>query len=181
MSFQTAQQAATAVRLSYASRILYQFVLGSTKLGICACYMRIFIDRRSRTLIYLLLGFIFLFSMPLTIYVMAACVPIDGGWQGEPVSCHSSRAPDLFVSAACNIVADILLLIFIVPRVSGCRDPWCKKTWLLLIRESSVAEHCSRAKSCSISRLISGLPRHRCGCRPPFESHAVRRQLRSYM
>ena len=80
--------------------------------------MRIFIDRRSKTLIHLLSGFIFLFSMPLTVYIMVRCVPIDGGWQGEQASCHSNRAPDFFLSAACNIVADFLLLIFIVPRVS---------------------------------------------------------------
>jgi len=64
-------------------------------------------------IIYALMAFITLFSVPLVIYVTVHCIPIH---KVEPATCHSD-SPDLFVSAVCNILVDFLLVIFVVPRI----------------------------------------------------------------
>jgi hypothetical protein len=117
--FQTAHDAAITARLSYASRTLYQIVLGTTKISVCFLYIRVFADRKSKLLIHILMGFITLFALPLALYIIIRCVPVN---DVEPATCHSN-SPDLFISAACNILADVLLLVFAVPRVceSGFR------------------------------------------------------------
>lgn len=111
--FQTPYGAAMTTRLSYASRILYQIVLGTTKISVCLLYIRVFTDRKSILIIHALMGFITIFSVPLTLYVIIHCVPVH---DVEPATCHSN-SPDLFVSAACNILADVLLIIFVVPQI----------------------------------------------------------------
>lgn len=117
---QSQKDAAITTTLSYISRVVYQLVLGTTKIGICVMYLRVFQDRTSKIIVYSLMAFIAAFTLPLTIYVIIQCIP---GGEGSPlelfVKCHRN-SPDLLTSAACNVLADVLLLIFIVPRICEC-------------------------------------------------------------
>ena len=105
-----------AARMSYAARILYQVVLGTTKIGLCAFYLRVFSDRKSKILIYGMMSFVVLFASPLVLYVIVACRPLTIEGQRTPLVCDSNT-PDIYVSAICNILTDSLLLLFVVPRI----------------------------------------------------------------
>ncbi len=62
------------------------------------------------------MGFVILFSAPLEFYVLIKCRPGQAK-AGSPLVCDSST-PDIYMSAIFNIVADALLLAFIIPRIS---------------------------------------------------------------
>jgi hypothetical protein len=109
--------------MSYVARVFYQFVLCTTKLGICSFYFRVFQDRRSKILIYSLIGFIVVFSVPLEIYVLVQCRPGQVK-SGNPLVCDQN-SPEIYMSAIFNIVADALLLAFIVPRISKLEFHTC--------------------------------------------------------
>jgi hypothetical protein len=113
---QTIEDAAVSVKISYVARVFYQFVLCTTKLGIYSFYLRAFQDRRSKILIYSLTAFVVLFSVPLEIYILVQCRPGQVK-SGNPLVCDQN-SPDIYMSAIFNIVADALLLAFIVPRIS---------------------------------------------------------------
>ncbi|PMD45693.1 hypothetical protein L207DRAFT_562804 [Hyaloscypha variabilis F] len=134
--FQTTEEFANETLLAYFSRILYQTVLGTTKIGVCCLYLRVFTDRRSMVIIYALMAFITLFSVPLVIYVTVHCIPIH---KVEPATCHSD-SPDLFVSAVCNILVDFLLVIFVVPRILPLNIALRQKVALLLVVSLSSLE-----------------------------------------
>jgi len=51
--------------LAYTVRLIYQLFLRGTKLGICFFYLRVFPDRNSRYIIFGLIAFIILFTIPL--------------------------------------------------------------------------------------------------------------------
>jgi hypothetical protein len=114
-SLQTPADATITAWLSYALRLIYQLVLGTTKLGICAFYLRVFQDRKSKIWIYLLMGFICLFTVPLEIYVAARC-QLEKPSGSSNLTCDHNQ-PDIYVFAGCSILSDILLVIFVVPRI----------------------------------------------------------------
>jgi hypothetical protein len=66
------------MRLGFASRELYQVCLGTTKLGICAFYLRIFQDRVSKVIIRSTMGFVVLFTLGLSLGIIFQCKPIAG-------------------------------------------------------------------------------------------------------
>lgn len=75
---QTSDQLVVAKRLGFASRELYQICIGTTKLGICAFYLRIFQDRFSKLFIWSLMGFVATFTLALSIGIIFQCQPISG-------------------------------------------------------------------------------------------------------
>ena len=113
-SLQTPAEAITTAWLSYALRLIYQLVLATTKLGICAFYLRVFQDRKSRIWVFFLMGYICLYTIPLEIYVAARCQPRGSG----NLTCDHNQ-PDIYIFAGCSILSDFLLLIFVVPRIRG--------------------------------------------------------------
>lgn len=113
---QIQQDAIRTERLSYISRIVYQIVLGTTKLGICAMYLKVFQDRTSRLTAYGFMAFISAFTLPLTNFVVIKCIPTGDGSLNAIMTCNSNSL-SLLTSAVCNVVADLLLLVYIVPRI----------------------------------------------------------------
>jgi hypothetical protein len=110
------QYVATTARLSFLSRIIYQLVLGTTKMGLCAFYLRVFQDHKGKVTIYPLMAFIYLLTIPLEIYILYQCYPgrLDGS--GTPLACDSNSA-GIYVSAVCNIIADYVPFVFVMPRI----------------------------------------------------------------
>lgn len=77
-SFQTPEDLVVTMRLGFASRELYQVCVGTTKLGLCAFYLRIFQDRLSKILNRSLMGFIATFTLALSLGIIFQCRPIEG-------------------------------------------------------------------------------------------------------
>jgi hypothetical protein len=75
---QTSEDLVLTMRLGFASRELYQVCVGTTKLGLCAFYLRIFQDRVSKVIIRSTMGFIALFTFALSIGIIFQCRPIYG-------------------------------------------------------------------------------------------------------
>ncbi|PMD27089.1 hypothetical protein NA56DRAFT_743445 [Hyaloscypha hepaticicola] len=95
---QTTEDIELAMRLGFASQELYQVCLGTTKLGICAFYLRIFQDRISKVIIRSTMG------------------PISGDWNMIPAVC-GNQDPGIITSATVNILSDVILIAFVTPRI----------------------------------------------------------------
>lgn len=75
---QTPEDVVMTMRLGFASRELYQVCIGTTKLGLCCFYLRIFQDRVSKLLNWALMGFIATFTLALSLGIVFQCKPIEG-------------------------------------------------------------------------------------------------------
>ena len=64
--------------LGFLSRIMYQLVLWTTKLAICAFYRRVFQDRWSKIFVWSMMAIVPAFSLPLVILSVFHCKPIEG-------------------------------------------------------------------------------------------------------
>ena len=69
------------LQLAFASRILYQTCLMTTKIAICEFYKRIFSDRRSRIFIWCMIASVVAFSIPVSLSVVFECKTISGKTQ----------------------------------------------------------------------------------------------------
>ena len=112
---QGASDATTTAWLSYALRLIYQVVLGTTKLGICMFYLRVFQDRKSQILIFSMMGFLCLFTIPLEIYVAVSCREADPLVSNSLTCIHNTS--DIYLFAIFSIVSDAMLVIFVIPRI----------------------------------------------------------------
>ena len=104
-------------KASFSAKILYQLVLWLTKMGVCMFYRRIFQDNRSKRIINLTIGFVVITGVLTMLLAIFQCIPIEGAWDLEPSKCLPILA-NVYVSSICNILADIILLTFAIPRVS---------------------------------------------------------------
>lgn len=110
--------------LAFVSRILFQAVLGATKIGTCELYLRVFQDRTSKMIIRCIEGFIALYTIALLCDIVFRCTHIPDAWLpgGTLRTCHA-QIPGLYTNTACNIMADILLVGFAIPRISKLETP----------------------------------------------------------
>jgi uncharacterized membrane protein YidH (DUF202 family) len=115
--FQALPQVAPTLKLAFSSRLIYQFVLCLTKLGICTFYLRVFADRRSKQYVYLIIGFVIATTLVVEMVFIFLCSPVSDAWSIISPKCHSS-VPVTEANAVFNILADIFLMIFAIPRVS---------------------------------------------------------------
>ncbi|KUJ08230.1 uncharacterized protein LY89DRAFT_742070 [Mollisia scopiformis] len=120
------------VALGFAARLLYQFNIMATKLRICAFYMRVFQDRRSKMFVWATAGYILAFSIPLIIATILQCSPPQGAWKPVPSKCHDGRPP-FEASAILGIIADCLLLAFVIPRILALHLPRRQKVSLFAV------------------------------------------------
>ncbi|KAK6604834.1 integral membrane protein [Botrytis cinerea] len=104
--------------LAFASRILYQVSLMMVRVAICLVYSRIFQDRLSKIIVYSLLAFQIVSTIPLTLIVVFQCDPIASQWDFsiEQVHCIDTL-PGIITFTACSIFSDVALIVFVVPRV----------------------------------------------------------------
>jgi hypothetical protein len=106
-----------ALKLAFAYRINYQFALVTTKLSICAFYLRIFEDLKSIYTIHTYMGFVGLYTLALQLALLFQCSPISGAWSMRPARCINLNSL-FYASEVFSILADALLLVFIIPRIS---------------------------------------------------------------
>ncbi|KAN0089491.1 hypothetical protein V8E51_019751 [Hyaloscypha variabilis] len=125
------------VELGFVARILYQFTLMSTKLAVCAFYLRVFTDRVSKRVIWSMAAVITIFSIPLLLSLIFRCNPIEGAWSLTPSKCVSN-IPPLYASAVLNILADVALLAFVIPKIAGLHIPKKQKLGLIAVLSLSI-------------------------------------------
>ncbi|KAF7940646.1 uncharacterized protein EAE97_006832 [Botrytis byssoidea] len=104
--------------LAFASRILYQVSLMMVRVAICLVYSRIFQDRLSKIIVYSLLAFQIVSTIPLTLIVVFQCDPIVSQWDFsvEQVRCIDPL-PGIITFTTCSVFSDVALILFVVPRV----------------------------------------------------------------
>ncbi|PMD37525.1 hypothetical protein L207DRAFT_531807 [Hyaloscypha variabilis F] len=103
------------LKLAFVSRVVYQFVICTTKLGICTFYLRVFQDKGSKMLIYSLLGFIITTALVIELAFIFACKPVAGAW-AIPQTCASPFA-SFYANTITSVMADVALMVFVIPRV----------------------------------------------------------------
>ncbi|KAH6665666.1 hypothetical protein B0J14DRAFT_209952 [Halenospora varia] len=113
--FSSVDDIISILKLAFASQLIYQFVLAVTKVGICLFYLRIFNDRTSKLSVYGLIAFVVLTFLPVQFAVVFRCHPVSDAWTIVSPNCGLQN-PIVYASAACNIVADIMLMAFVIPR-----------------------------------------------------------------
>lgn len=107
------------MKLAFATRIVYQYVLCVTKIGICAFYLRVFQDKGSKRLVYLLLAFIAIPFIVIEAYYIFSCKPISAAWNPLLLADHClPQMPSCFANTVLNVIADILVMAFLLPRIS---------------------------------------------------------------
>ncbi|TGO85042.1 hypothetical protein BPOR_0438g00130 [Botrytis porri] len=104
--------------LAFVSRILYQVSLMMVRVAICLVYSRIFQDRLSRIIVYSLLAFQIVSTIPLTLIVVFQCDPIVSQWDFsvEQVRCIDPL-PGIITFTTCSVFSDVALILFVLPRV----------------------------------------------------------------
>ena len=97
--------------------LIYQITLSIVKIGICTFYLRIFQDKTSKYLVYGIIGFIILTTIPVEFVAIFQCNPIRGAWDIMIESKCIKLNPEIIAFAICNILGDLALIGFAVPRV----------------------------------------------------------------
>ncbi|KAG4035643.1 hypothetical protein MFRU_001g04120 [Monilinia fructicola] len=120
--------------LAFASRILYQVSLMTVRVAICLVYLRIFQDRTSQFIVYALMLFQLISTIPLTLIVVLQCDPIAAQWDFSiPVNYCLDPLPGIIAFTACSVFSDAALIVFAVPRVLPLRISKRQKATLVAI------------------------------------------------
>lgn len=113
----TMDKTIATLQIAYASRIIYVFGITVTKLGIAIFYLRVFRDKTSTYLAYAIIAAVDICGIVLEGNVIFQCKPISGNWDLKPAKCLPN-VPVLYAIMGCNIVGDLLLMAFAIPRIS---------------------------------------------------------------
>ncbi|KAL2062761.1 hypothetical protein VTL71DRAFT_5833 [Oculimacula yallundae] len=106
----------TAKKLAFSNRIVYQFVLCTTKLGICSFYLRIFQDKWSKRFIYALLTFILVSALVVEFAIIFSCMPVKDAWAIGDKNCLLPLPPYIG-STVLNAISDLALMAFVIPKI----------------------------------------------------------------
>ncbi|KFY53575.1 hypothetical protein V496_07441 [Pseudogymnoascus sp. VKM F-4515 (FW-2607)] len=130
----TEEQNQKVLLLGFITRLVYPLVLGTTKIAICALFLRIFRnDKRSRYAIYGFMAFVGSYTTSVMFTSIFQCHPINEAWQVASSAQCSNYLITLWVTAICNILCDVVLLFFIVPRILSLKIDRGQKAALLAI------------------------------------------------
>jgi uncharacterized membrane protein len=116
--------------LAYTVRLIYQLVLSGTKLGICFFYLRLFLGRNSRYIIFGLIALIVFFTIPFLLVQIFQCKPVTNAWAIFDANCPVDELTIVYVTRVFNIYGDTFLVLFnLNPNVSVLAKP--RDTWPL--------------------------------------------------
>jgi hypothetical protein len=179
-SLQTLPDVRATLKLAFASRLVYQFVICTTKLGICTFYLRVFQDKRSKMLIYLLLGFIIITALVIELAFIFACKPVSGAW-AIPQTCASPFA-SFYTNTITSVMADVALMVFVIPRVRKSQQLFYSKLPSNVANtNTSTSANGSQAENYSPLRRQSRRPHHHRRLHPPRPHRQVERKQRRIM
>lgn len=121
------------LKYAFATRLLYRLALSLTKWSICASYLRFFPDKRSRQYTFAMAAAILLYTIPLWIYSVFQCRPVSRAWSTDSKSSCDSSKPGTIVTAACNVLLDLIMIIFTISRLLPLKMPARRKVPLLIV------------------------------------------------
>ena len=128
------QSIGMGMKIGFLCKLFYQLCLMTTKIGICLFYRRIFQDGRGSVIfVWGMIAFISAYSIPVIITVIFSCKPIKGrsprlfqfrqlpdihigAWTPIHAVCVENTS-FLYTSVVLNIVADVALLVYVVPKI----------------------------------------------------------------
>lgn len=104
-------------KLAFAMKIIYQTVLGTTKLAICSLFLCVFQDVKGRRIIHGVMAFTVLYTTALLFASVFQCSPIKRAWLlHSPGVCTNYLGP-LWANGICNIAVNAILQVLIIPRI----------------------------------------------------------------
>ncbi|CAD6449814.1 4d642ed2-10fc-40f2-8b96-55540c1f1254 [Sclerotinia trifoliorum] len=122
------------VILAFVSRLLYQLGLMMVRIAMCLLYLRIFQDKTSKIIIYLLILFQLIATIPATLALVFQCDPIISQWDPNVEEIHcDDPMPAITAFTVCSVLSDAALIAFAVPRVLPLQIPKLQKAFLLAI------------------------------------------------
>ncbi|KAF8853463.1 hypothetical protein BDZ45DRAFT_560611, partial [Acephala macrosclerotiorum] len=130
--FQKESQIVPAFKLAFISRFIYQVVLCLTKLGICVFYLRIFQDKLSKQFVYAMMAFTAVSTLIIEFVFVFQCSPVSDAWAIVNSNCRPTN-PSVIANAVCNIVADVAIMAFAIPRVLPLQMTARQKATLLVL------------------------------------------------
>lgn len=65
-----------------------------------------------------MMAFMILYTITLELLVIFQCNAIDGAWEIFERATCMNKIPGVYTNAILNILSDLLLIIFVVPRLS---------------------------------------------------------------
>ncbi|KFX88457.1 hypothetical protein V490_07627 [Pseudogymnoascus sp. VKM F-3557] len=137
-SVQIESDAVRVLVISYGTRLLYQCILATTKIAILTLYLRVFTDAKSQAMVYGMISFVVLYTIPCLLLLIFECTPFYDSWNPYkfPQTCMNLTI-QIYMSAGFNIFIDILMVIFAVPRVLPLKLPRLQKLGLITITSLS--------------------------------------------
>ncbi|KAI9047298.1 hypothetical protein LZ554_008746 [Drepanopeziza brunnea f. sp. 'monogermtubi'] len=115
--FQSEADIISIMKLAFASRLIYQFVLCTTKLGIGCYSLQFFRDRTSKLIAYPLLGFVLVSAVTIEFTFIFSCKPVSDAWTLGAQNCLPVT-PIFITNTVCNVVGDLALMAFLIPRIA---------------------------------------------------------------
>ncbi|KAH7324041.1 hypothetical protein BKA65DRAFT_79297 [Rhexocercosporidium sp. MPI-PUGE-AT-0058] len=116
-------------KLAFANRIVFQFVICTTKLGICVFYLRLFPDRGSRRFLYALFAIVAALALAMEFTIIFSCSPISDAWSLGTRNCIQF-APTFIANTCCNIAIDLALMAFVIPKMIPLNLPRSQKIYI---------------------------------------------------
>jgi hypothetical protein len=105
---------------AYFARLLYQLVLGTTKIGLCLFNIRIFWNKASRQWMYSIIAVTTVYTLAIGFQITFQCRPVKGAWDifiQPPPKCISNT-PGLIASSVLNVAVDSVLIVFVLVKIS---------------------------------------------------------------
>lgn len=183
LSVQLPENAVRVLVISYATRLLYQCILATTKIAILTLYLRIFTDARSQCMVYGMISFVVLYTLPCLLLLIFECTPFYDSWNPYkfPQTCINLTI-QVYMSAGFNIFLDLLMVAFAVPRVrKSLFSPGIYWIVALLTLKHSAPQTSKVAESRTYCDYISQLPSRHFISRSAYLHQHIEHKQRSSM
>lgn len=117
ITVQKPQWVTPSLKVSYCVRLVYLFVLATTKIGVLTLYRRVFDDRKTRNIIWGMMAAVVLYTTPVILMYLFQCRPIYGVWESSIEKTCLNTDTIIYVAAGCSIAVDIALVVVAIPRI----------------------------------------------------------------
>jgi hypothetical protein len=117
ITVQEPQWVTPSLKVSYCVRLIYVLVLGTTKIAVLTLYRRVFDDKKTRNIIWSMMGAVALYTTPVLLMYLFQCRPIYGVWESSIQKTCINTDTVVYIAAGCSIALDIALVIVAVPRI----------------------------------------------------------------
>lgn len=117
----------------YFRNISFLLCLSLTKISTSLFYRRVFDDFISRIFIHGTIGAIVIYTLIFECLIIFQCTPVSKGFDSTEDGTCLSIVPTFYAISIMNIVSDVWLIIFVIPRVLKLRMPKKQKKILICV------------------------------------------------